>query len=442
VPNDDRLFPGRQETQLGNGPEVKEEWAVEEILSHHGTQGDTIFEIKWKTGNITWLPSHEVSHLQALKNYLDAQGVEQINQLPPGKGNPPLDESQIVINLIEFKPNNTRLPPKKLLKYSLKFPLSPQPNPSNYIQDHYDHHLDTHIDTMTLMGKRQRSLPTITHPRFSKQGRHLIRIQDRLGNYHLTHVSHLFQCVEYSTALCTLHVDQALCRPIPVEYDFIARTWNAETTTRQFAIITSPTIHNPRGGIQAAGASISMDDFFITAEDCEMALANAADSELRALTRYVALGTIQGRERRAMEQQQRRTWRLTAFGPVKSHTWNTRRRHDSGDYNLPSDQFSTTQNKPLAGTSAAFDGPDFSSMAASLQEPYLTLDNDTTMSAPEAPSTTPVGLTTEQTASALTDVDDLQELPHFDDEELTIPEASTFDFSLLGGDKANIEAVA
>jgi hypothetical protein len=64
------------------------------------------------------------------------------------------------------------------------------------------------------------------------------------------------------------------------------------------------------------------------------------------------------------------------------------------------------------------------------------------MSAPEAPSTTPVGLTMEQTASALTNVDDLQKLPHFDDEELTIPEASTLDFSLLGGDEANIETVA
>jgi hypothetical protein len=124
VPNDDRLFSGRQETQLGNRPKLEEEWAVEEIISHCGMQGDTIFVIKWKTGNITWLPSHEVSHLQAFKNYLDVQGVKQIDQLPPGKGNCLSDNSQIVINLIEFKPNNTRLQPKKLLKYHLKIPLS------------------------------------------------------------------------------------------------------------------------------------------------------------------------------------------------------------------------------------------------------------------------------------------------------------------------------
>jgi hypothetical protein len=92
--------------------------------------------------------------------------------------------------------------------------------------------------------------------------------------------------------------------------------------------------------------------------------------------------------------------------------------------------------------STAFNGLDFSSMATTLQEPYLTLDNDTTMSAPEAPSTTPVGLTTKQTASALTNVNDLQELPHFNDEKLTAPEASTLDFSLLGGNKVNIKTVA
>jgi hypothetical protein len=46
VPNNNRLFLGRQKTQLGNGPKVEKEWAVEEILSHHGIQGDTIFEMK------------------------------------------------------------------------------------------------------------------------------------------------------------------------------------------------------------------------------------------------------------------------------------------------------------------------------------------------------------------------------------------------------------
>ncbi|KAF8808284.1 hypothetical protein BYT27DRAFT_7050766, partial [Phlegmacium glaucopus] len=34
VPNDDRLFPGRMDTQLGTTPEADGEWAVDKILSH------------------------------------------------------------------------------------------------------------------------------------------------------------------------------------------------------------------------------------------------------------------------------------------------------------------------------------------------------------------------------------------------------------------------
>lgn len=34
VPNDDHLFPGRLDTQLGEGPDVDSEWAVDKILSH------------------------------------------------------------------------------------------------------------------------------------------------------------------------------------------------------------------------------------------------------------------------------------------------------------------------------------------------------------------------------------------------------------------------
>ena len=74
--NDDWLFPRRQEKQLGHSSEIEEEWAIEKILTHHRANGDTIFEVKWKAGDITWLASYEISHLQVLKNYLDVQGVD------------------------------------------------------------------------------------------------------------------------------------------------------------------------------------------------------------------------------------------------------------------------------------------------------------------------------------------------------------------------------
>ncbi|KAF8800026.1 hypothetical protein BYT27DRAFT_6847908 [Phlegmacium glaucopus] len=59
VPNDDRLFPGRMDTQISNSPETEEEWAVERILSHAGSKTNSVFEIKWKSGDTTWSTQYQ-----------------------------------------------------------------------------------------------------------------------------------------------------------------------------------------------------------------------------------------------------------------------------------------------------------------------------------------------------------------------------------------------
>jgi hypothetical protein len=118
LPNNDRLFSGRKDSQLGHGPEVEEEWVIDEILSHHGAKGDTLFEIKWKAGDITWLPIHEILYLQVLKNYLDVHGVDKINQLPFKKGNPLVSDPQISLSSIEYQLSISRLPLAKLLKHT------------------------------------------------------------------------------------------------------------------------------------------------------------------------------------------------------------------------------------------------------------------------------------------------------------------------------------
>ncbi|EIN03228.1 hypothetical protein PUNSTDRAFT_18945, partial [Punctularia strigosozonata HHB-11173 SS5] len=53
VPNDDRLFPGRSETQVADFGEDGGEWAIERILSHKGKGRSAIFEVKWKAGDVT-----------------------------------------------------------------------------------------------------------------------------------------------------------------------------------------------------------------------------------------------------------------------------------------------------------------------------------------------------------------------------------------------------
>jgi len=100
VPNDDRLFLGRLFTQLNAGNDNDPEWAVNKILSHSGSSQDAVFEVLWKAGDITWLPYFQIEHLNALNEYLDLQGVEDINTLPAGKGNLPHQDPQVFLGIL------------------------------------------------------------------------------------------------------------------------------------------------------------------------------------------------------------------------------------------------------------------------------------------------------------------------------------------------------
>lgn len=101
VPNDDRLFPGRLDTQVFEIDDADPEWAVDEIVSHTGKGSDAHFQIKWKSGDKTWMQYHQISHLQALQSYLDIQGVAGISDLPNGTGKPPADP-QVTLALLSY----------------------------------------------------------------------------------------------------------------------------------------------------------------------------------------------------------------------------------------------------------------------------------------------------------------------------------------------------
>ncbi|KAJ8481441.1 hypothetical protein ONZ45_g15313 [Pleurotus djamor] len=62
IPNDDRLFPGRHDSQLiDEDYRTESEWAVDAIVSHYGSKKDAVFQIRWTSGDLTWLPYHQVS---------------------------------------------------------------------------------------------------------------------------------------------------------------------------------------------------------------------------------------------------------------------------------------------------------------------------------------------------------------------------------------------
>ncbi|KAF4600396.1 hypothetical protein EYR38_005021 [Pleurotus pulmonarius] len=100
------------------------EWAVEEILSHSGSGTDSLFEVAWKSGDITWLPYDKIAHLQAYQSYLDILGVSDTSELPIGSGSPP-DDPQILLSSVFFvSPSPYHLPPHKQ-KHYLSPPSSP-----------------------------------------------------------------------------------------------------------------------------------------------------------------------------------------------------------------------------------------------------------------------------------------------------------------------------
>ncbi|KIJ09382.1 hypothetical protein PAXINDRAFT_87505, partial [Paxillus involutus ATCC 200175] len=75
IPNNDQLFPGWLETQVTNFGKAERQWSVDKILSHQGTGTTSLFEIRWTSGNVTWLPYEQVSHLDALAEYLSLLGI-------------------------------------------------------------------------------------------------------------------------------------------------------------------------------------------------------------------------------------------------------------------------------------------------------------------------------------------------------------------------------
>ncbi|EMD30534.1 hypothetical protein CERSUDRAFT_28031, partial [Gelatoporia subvermispora B] len=46
-PNDDRLFPGRLDSQVFEMENEDGEWAIDHILSHRGSATNAVFEILW-----------------------------------------------------------------------------------------------------------------------------------------------------------------------------------------------------------------------------------------------------------------------------------------------------------------------------------------------------------------------------------------------------------
>ena len=246
LPNDDRLFPGRLDTQVGSTPEVDGEWAVDRILSHSGSKTDSIFEIKWKTGDVTWLPYYQITHLQALTEYLDLLGKKDIRKLPYGSGKPPRDDPQLTLGSISLDFHGALSPYKSVLeclKSSLQTVLQVIIAPvKSLLSTAYQLSYSTNIlNTMPAI-RRGRPYPrAVQHPLLTRTSATNFLMRDLEYPVHTNiHVAQMAEYIQFDQYI-RANGDAADLSSIPIGYTVFSTAWNkgaAPNDRRRFSTIT------------------------------------------------------------------------------------------------------------------------------------------------------------------------------------------------------------
>ena len=81
--NNDVLFPHQEAHMYYDfGTPDDQEWLVDEIMAHKWDNNKLLFQVRWNLGDTTWEPDGACHELQALDEYLQIQGVEDISKLP------------------------------------------------------------------------------------------------------------------------------------------------------------------------------------------------------------------------------------------------------------------------------------------------------------------------------------------------------------------------
>ena len=242
-PNDDRLFPGRLDAQISHDVDPEGEWAVESILSHYGSEDNALFEIKWRSGDITWMPYFQILGLQALEAYFEALGINAISELSTGKGKPPRDDPQVFVGLVHFTSEPVSARGYNSSGSVISYPNSPpcfSSNPSvtstsimtkSSLPSFKRHPVRSDSSTPT-------ALRTVSHPNIHRISDVLFIVTDIFASpvqHHLYPAATLYACLTHEGAI---RDDPANMKdqPSPIGFDILARVYNADARgTRRFA---------------------------------------------------------------------------------------------------------------------------------------------------------------------------------------------------------------
>jgi hypothetical protein len=242
-PNDDRLFPGRLDNQIGGEVDPEGEWAVDKILSHSGSKEDSIFEIKWKAGDVTWLPYAEISHLQALPDYLEVLGIDKVSDLPPGRGKPPVDDPQVHLGTISFRePLSTRKTYKIVIRTrqifsSLVNRLSDLPRRILPCVDNTNFDSESEISSIhsiptSMSNPTVHPYPAVNNNSVTQTGKYTFTLHhpDDTSGFTIPltiTAGAIFEIFNHHDAILKLEKKTEELKPEPLAWDRFTRFWNA-----------------------------------------------------------------------------------------------------------------------------------------------------------------------------------------------------------------------
>ena len=309
------------DTQVVGEDTLDNEWAVDRIKSHSGAKTDAVFEILWKSGDATWLPYYQITHLQALTDYLELIGVSQIAKLPSGHGQPPLDDPQLFLGSITLcQPTSQFLPcpPFANLFHYIKpllltiSALLHRPSPTPFASPTVD------LCRLLLTMPKVRG---VKHPSFKRVSatHYLIREPDSSLNSTI-HVGQIADYLKFDEQL-RLHGGMLCLQSMPLGFPGFANLWNAGARDgKQISRVYLPD-YSDEYHVDICTNPINLDNFHITAEQVGLAPPHYESSNnpvnREIIQEFATIMMEQRRNsRRGFENRQDRRLRPFSQGPA------------------------------------------------------------------------------------------------------------------------------
>ena len=307
-----------------------------------------MFEVVWKSGDVTWLPYYQIKHLQSLDAYLELMGVDDASKLTSGKGKPPQDDPQVHLGALSFAspfspsqqlllPSQPNTIPSHCLASPVFLRLLDINNPFSFLST-YPSFSESVADFHTLLSAIFRfidSMPKeIKHP-WLKRLNDTEFILDRPESLNpiVIHAGQILKFINFDQSLRDGRSIPDLTG-IPLGYDDFARAFNdgrRRNDKREMSLVLTDTSTGDQHIIRSRHP-IALRDFAITPVQCGLpAPSTSLDDPNAIIAREYAINQAKQAARRREAIQERIDKQLVPFQKnIRRHSNNPP--HHSGTH--------------------------------------------------------------------------------------------------------------